>query len=133
MISERAEKKVKSGKLFEIIYKEGTSVYSKDNAIKAKYYISNKKAGTELKMAVSVSSKAGGAAWRNRIKRVMNESIRTEKKHLYNLASGKNLCLLVVFSPNRLNQQNSKRVNFNIINSAILEILEIIKRRINDL
>jgi len=133
MLSEGLEKKLNSRKLFEIVYKDGTSVYSKEKLIKAKYYLSVKSLFPDLKTAVSVSSKSGGAVWRNRIKRLMNESIRTKKKQLSNLVSNRNLSLLVVFSPNKLNQQNIKDVKFNIVNSAILEILDIIERRINDL
>jgi ribonuclease P protein component len=127
------EKSLNSKKLFEIVYKDGKSVFSKDKIIKAKYYLSEKTQSSGLKIAVSVSSKAGGAVWRNRIKRLMIESIRTKKKQLTNLVSGRNRYLLIVFSTNSLNQQNSKSVKFNIVNSAILEILDIIERRINDI
>jgi ribonuclease P protein component len=133
MISNSLEKKLKSRKIFEIVYKNGTIVYSKDKLIRARYYLSDKSQIPELKIAVSVSSKAGGAVWRNRIKRLMNESIRTKKKQLSNIVSGRKLCLLVVFSPNSLNQQNSKGIKFNVVNSVIPELLDTIERRIKEL
>ena len=135
MISEpkKAAKKQKVKKLYAEVYKSGSTILSKDCTIKAKYYISESGDTSRTIIAVSISSKAGTAVWRNRVKRLITESVRLEKKSLSELVSSKGVSLYIIFSPNKLNKQNSKHIYIGNIKPAIQDILSELKSSIHEL
>jgi len=122
------EARIKNSKDFEDIFKNGKTIISKDRKIKATYYLFSNGSFPEIKFATTVSSKAGGAVWRNRIKRIIRESIRTEKKPFKELVLNNDLSLFIILSPNKLNQCNSKNVLMADIKPAILEIISTLKK-----
>jgi ribonuclease P protein component len=109
---------------FELVYKIGRAVISEDKKIKAKYIFKSKDRNNKVKIGLSVASKKGSAVWRNRIKRILRESLRIDIEILRNIIEQKNADLLIVFSPNSINQINSKKIFLKEIKPAVLDILK---------
>jgi ribonuclease P protein component len=109
---------------FELLHKIGRVVISEDKKVKAKYIFGSKYRNSAAKIGLAVASKMGNAVWRNRIKRILRESLRTEREILRNIIVLKNADLLIVFSPHSINQANSKKIFLNEIKPAVLDILK---------
>ena len=109
---------------FELVYKMGRVVISENKKIKAKYLFESKDRNNTVKIGLSVASKKGNAVWRNRIKRILRESVRIERETLRNIIEQINTDLLIVFSPYSINQTNSKKIFLKEIKSAVLDILK---------
>lgn len=133
MISEGSGKKIKGRKIFELIYSKGKTVYSKDKLLKAGYSVAEVKSTTGFLIAVAVSSKAGGAVWRNKLKRLIYELVRAEKEQITRLTKGKNICLLIIFSSNKLNQKHYEKINTNFIRPAVTDIFNKLRQRVDKL
>jgi ribonuclease P protein component len=108
---------------FELAYTKGTPVISEDKKIKARYIFSTKNKTNKVKIGLSVASKKGNSVWRNRIKRILRESIRTERETLRIFLEKRNADLLIIFSPYSFNQTNSKKIFLREIKPAVLDIL----------
>lgn len=113
---------------FELVYKMGRVVISEDKKIKAKYLFESKERNNTAKIGFSVASKKGNAVWRNRIKRILRESLRIERETLRNIIEQINTDLLIVFSPYSINQTNSKKIFLKEIKPAVLDILKRIEK-----
>jgi len=109
---------------FELVYKTGRVVISEDKKIKAKYLFENKNINNTFKIGLSVISKKGNSVWRNRIKRILRESVRINREHVRNIIELKNADLLIIFSPYSINQTNSKKIFLKEIKPAVLDILK---------
>jgi ribonuclease P protein component len=109
---------------FELVYKIGHVIVSEDKKIKAKYIFESNYKNNTTKIGLSVASKKGNAVWRNRIKRILRESLRIDKEILRNIIELKNADLLIVFSPYSINQTNSKKIFLKEIEPAVLDILK---------
>lgn len=109
---------------FELVYKTGHVVISEDKKIKAKYLFESKEINNTVKIGLSVVSKKGNSVWRNRIKRVLRESVRIDRDILRSIIEIKNEGLLIIFSPYSLNQTNSKKIFLKEIKPAVLDILK---------
>ena len=72
---------------------------------------------------MAVHKKAGNAVWRNRVKRLIKEAYRLNKEILRGSVIGKNFMLMMVFSPNALNEKKNKKIYLNDIESGVKEIL----------
>jgi ribonuclease P protein component len=119
--------RIKSRKDFEKIFSEGITVVSFDRKIKAIYLVEKNSEAPGIKIAVAVGKKLGKAFWRNRIKRLLKESFRLNKKILLPMCEKKNHLLKIVFSPYGLNQKNNKKITLKEINSGAIDILEKIR------
>ena len=62
----------------EAVYKNGNVIISTDRKLKASH-LSSESITNQIRIAVTVSSKAGSSVWRNRLKRIIRESLRLEK------------------------------------------------------
>jgi len=113
---------------FELVYKMGRVVISGNKKIKAKYLFESKDRNNTVKIGLSVASKKGNAVWRNRIKRILRESVRIERETLRNIIEQINTDLLIVFSPYSINQTNSKKIFLKEIKPAVLDILKRIEK-----
>jgi ribonuclease P protein component len=118
-----AGERVKKKKDFEKIFSEGKVLISSDKKTKA-IYIEEKNPGfAGVMIATAVSKKAGSAVWRNRMKRLLKESFRLNKKILVQFCIERNILLKVVFSPNNLNQKNNNRIRLNEVMPGIIELM----------
>jgi ribonuclease P protein component len=109
---------------FELVYKTGHVVISEDKKIKAKYLFESKEINNTVKIGLSVVSKKGNSVWRNRIKRVLRESVRIDREILRSIIEIKKEGLLIIFSPYSLNQTNSKKIFLKEIKPAVFDILK---------
>jgi len=109
---------------FELVYKLGRVIISEDKKLKAKYYFSKSGGNITIKIGLSVVSKKGISVWRNRMKRILRESLRTDREILRNIIEQKNEDLLIIFSPYSINQTNSKKIFLKDIKSSVLDILK---------
>ncbi len=118
-----AGERIKRKKDFEIIYKDGNTIYSSDNKIKAIYLYNRNSSQCGVRIATAVFKKSGNAVWRNRVKRLIRVSYRLNKKIISETCKSKNILLNVVFSLNTINQNNTQIVKLNDIHSAVAEII----------
>jgi ribonuclease P protein component len=109
---------------FKLVYKTGHAVISEDNKIKAKYLFTGKSGSSKVKIGLSVASKKGNSVWRNRIKRILRESLRLNIETLRYVIEQKNGDLLIIFSPYSINQINSKKIFLKDIKPSVLDILK---------
>ena len=127
----RAEKLTKKVKIFdrlksendiEAVYKNGNVIISTDRKLKA-IHLSSGSITNQIRIAVTVSSKAGSSVWRNRLKRIIRESLRLEKDILKEIVFKKKSYLSIIFSQYRINQVNQKRLFLKDIKPAVTDIL----------
>lgn len=109
---------------FKLVYKLGRVIISEDKKLMAKYYFSKSGGNITIKIGLSVVSKKGISVWRNRMKRILRESLRTDREILRNIIEQKNEDLLIIFSPYSINQTNSKKIFLKDIKSSVLDILK---------
>lgn len=125
-----AGERIKSKKELGNIFRDGNTSYSSDNKIKAIYLynINSNKCG--VKIAAAVFKKSGKAFWRNRVKRLIRTSYRLNKRLLTETCDSKKILLKIVFSLNTINQNNTRNIKINDVNSAIAEIISKINNRL---
>jgi len=122
--------KVKKKNDFKKVYSSKKFLFSSDLLVKSLYTIDLDEQFVGVKIAVAVSTKAGQAVWRNRIKRLIRESYRLNKQGLLKKAIEKKICLLIIFSPNKLSENNNKKVYYNDISSSVIELINKIEQQI---
>jgi len=112
------------------VFKKGRTIISTDKKLRANL-LSSKHPANKIKVAIAISSKAGNSVWRNRLKRIVRESIRQEmvflKKQTYNNRQE----LSLIFSPHRLSQGNDKKLFLRDIKPAVIDILDKITKTIS--
>ena len=113
---------------FKLVYKLGRVIISEDKKLMAKYYFSKSGGNITIKIGLSVVSKKGISVWRNRMKRILRESLRTDREILRNIIEQKNEDLLIIFSPYSINQTNSKKIFLKDIKPSVLDILKRIEK-----
>ena len=107
------KERIKSKKEFDLVYSEGSTLYSINNVLKARFFpeLDSDKYG--VKVGFAVHKKLGTAVWRNRLKRLLRTSYRLSKNPLVNLCYEKDILLLLIFSPNMICQESHKKVKLN--------------------
>lgn len=127
----KAEKLIKEVKVFdrlksendiEAVYKKGNVIISADRKLKSSH-LSSESVTNRIKIAVTVSSKTGSSVWRNRLKRIIRESLRQEKEFLKEIVSKSKSELSIIFSPYTINQVNLERLFLKDIKPAVTDIL----------
>jgi ribonuclease P protein component len=108
---------------FEKVYGFGTIIHSSDRKLKATYFFDKTNERGLIKAAFAVHKRAGKAVWRNRVKRLLRESFRMNKNLLYNTLNLEDLTLLIVFSPNSLNEKNIKSINLSDVLPSFLDLI----------
>jgi len=111
----------------ELVYKKGYVIISADRKLKANY-ISIDSETKKVKTAVSVSSKVGNSVWRNRLKRLIRESLRQEELILKEIVFKNKLELSIIFSPYRINKTNLANPIFKEVKPAVTDILNKISK-----
>jgi len=130
LISNRVQKNfewLKNDKDFELVYKQGRTIISDDKKLKARYLFIDRIENIKVKAGLSVISKKGNSVWRNRVRRILRESLRKEIEKLLAITKQKNADLLIIFSPYSIDQNNSRKIYFRDINIPVLEILNRLK------
>lgn len=121
--------RVKKKRDFEKIYNAANVLVSSDRLIKV-YFIYAYNNAAEIKIAAAVSKKAGKAVWRNRVKRLIRESYRLNKKALLEKVLMKNIQLLLIFSPNRLSEASNKKIYLYDVSPGVVELMNKIIQQI---
>jgi ribonuclease P protein component len=116
-------KKIKSKNEFEKIYTFGKAILSSDKKIKANYIFISRRTQPQLKYAVAVSSKSGNSVWRNRFKRLIRESVRSEKELIRKIVFLGEDNLSIIFTTGRLNQANHGKISLHDVQPPVKEIL----------
>lgn len=111
------------------VYKKGKTIISTDKKLKG-ILLSSEGRINKIRVAVTVSSKAGNSVWRNRLKRIIRESIRQEIEFLKDQININKQELSIIFSPYRLNQENFNQVFLKDIKPAVINILNKITKTI---
>ncbi len=125
-----AKERIKSKNDFEQVYSSGEILFSSSNKLKAAILIRNEKEEAVLKTAFAVSRKSGNAVWRNRIKRLLRESFRLNKEIVKPLVEAKKLSLLIVLSPNTINQRNNKKIFLKDMMNDVIDLLNQIRAKL---
>lgn len=123
------EEKLKKKKDFELVYSAGKRVFSRKGKLKAVYVLKND-ADAGVKVAVAVHRRAGKAFWRNRLKRLLRESYRLNKKILLPYCKEKQIHLLIVFSLNSINYKANPKIGLDEISPYVVDIMNKIKKSI---
>lgn len=130
LFSLNRDERVKKKNDFKKVYSSTKILFSSDLLIKSLYTIDIDKQFVGVKIGIAVSTKVGQAVWRNRIKRLIKESYRLNKQALLKKAIEKKICLLIIFSPNKLSETKNKKVYYNDICSSVIELINKIEQQI---
>jgi len=121
--------RVKKKRDFEKIYSFAKVLFSSDRLIKVHFlFLDSEVSG--VKVAAAVSKKAGKAVWRNRVKRLIKESYRLNKKPLLEKLLNKKIQLLLVFAPNRLSETSNKKIYLLDVSPGVVELMSKIIQQI---
>ena len=121
--------RVKKKRDFEKIYSFAKVLFSSDKMIKV-HLLSIDSNVSGVKIAAAVSKKAGSAVWRNRVKRLIKESYRLNKKSLVDKVLEKKIQLLLVFAPYKLSEKNNKKIYLRDISPGVVELMNKIKQQV---
>lgn len=113
------KERIKKKNDFSRVYNSGKIIYSNSRKLKAIFYLGEDGA-KNVKVAFGISKKAGNAAWRNRLRRLLKESYRLNKEIL----SEQNNSLYVVFSPNTLNKKKHPKLYLRDIEADVVDLLK---------
>ena len=121
--------RVKKKSDFEKIYSSARVLFSSDGLIKVHFLlVDNGEPG--IRIAAAVSKKSGKAVWRNRIKRLIKESYRLNKKPLLEIVIEKKIQLLLVFSPIKLSESSNKKIYLHNVSPGVVELMNKIIQQI---
>ena len=121
--NERIKKKNEISRLFN----SGKRIYTNSRNLKAIFCFGEDDSGT-IKIVPAVHKKAGNAVWRNRVKRLLRESYRLNKKILTDIIEDKTLLLMI--SPNSINKRKHFHIVLSDVQDEVIEILKKIKKQI---
>jgi ribonuclease P protein component len=124
--SERVRKK----KEIETVFNSGKILFSYDLFLKSIFIIEKNINKSGVEIAAAVSKKVGKAVWRNRVKRLIKESYRLNKHLIMELAKEKKSRVVIIFSPNKLNEKKAPKVKLNNISPGIVELIKEISQQI---
>jgi ribonuclease P protein component len=113
----------------DAVYKTGKTIISVDRKLKANH-LSSECRTNKIRIAITVSSKAGNSVWRNRLKRIIRESIRQEIGFLKEQININKRELSIIFSPYRFNQGSFDKIFLKDIKPAVIDILNKITKTI---
>ncbi|WP_337866325.1 ribonuclease P protein component [Ignavibacterium sp.] len=123
--------RIKEKKNIQVLFRNGSSVFSSKNTLKAIYLIKDSKE-PGVKIAVGVSRKAGRAVWRNRLKRLIRNAYRRNKNPLVKVIKENNKQILILFTSPGYNEQKSKKLFYNEVAEELKSILEKIEVKFLD-
>ena len=109
------------------VYKKGKVFISVDRKLKANHLFSES-VTNRVRVAITISSKAGNSVWRNRLRRIIRESLRREKKYLREIVNNNKQGFSIIFSPYRINQVNFEHLSLKDVKPAVTDILNKISK-----
>ncbi|GAB4287882.1 MAG: hypothetical protein Kow0098_05020 [Ignavibacteriaceae bacterium] len=118
------DERIKSKKIIGKIFESGNIIFSGSKKLKTIYLIDTNPAKPGVQITVAVSKKAGNAVWRNRIKRLLKEAYRINKQKLTKNCIEKKIKLMLIFSPNNLNQAKNKKLNLKDVLPEMIDVLD---------
>ena len=124
-----SKERIKSKNEFDLVYSAGEILFSSSQKFKAVFFIQKESETSGIKTAFAVSIKSGIAVWRNRIKRLLRESYRLNKKAVYSEVELKKLRVFIVFSPNTINQKNSRKILLKEVMPEVIDLMNRVKAR----
>ena len=124
------KERIKLKRHFNLVYTRGKVIYSPARKIKATYYHEDNQENAGVKVAFAVHKKAGKAVWRNRVKRLLREAYRLNKSDIVETAMKKGKFLLIVFSPNRIDQKHNKKIYLKDVMPEVIDLMKVIKQDI---
>jgi ribonuclease P protein component len=125
-----ASERIKSRKEIEKVFDEGKKVYSSENNIRASYIIEKNSQLPGVRFAVAVPKKLGNAVWRNRVKRLIREGYRLNKKMLIEASISHKCNLRIILVPQNFNQTQYKNIFFRDIEPSVKEIIFKLQQKI---
>jgi ribonuclease P protein component len=124
------KERIKNKKYFDLVYSRGEVQFSSTNRFKAIFFIDRNPDNIGIKTAFTVSKKSGNAVWRNRIKRLLRESYRLNKKILTELVLEKKLKLILVFSPNTISEDINKQIFLIDVMPDVIDLMNQISKKL---
>lgn len=109
------------------VFNSGKRIYTNSRKLKAIFCFGEDNSGT-IKIVPAVHKKAGNAVWRNRVKRLLRESYRLNKKILTDIIGEKTLLLMI--SPNSINKKKHPHLVLSDVQKDVIELLNKIKNQI---
>ena len=122
--------KLKSRKDFDELFLKGNTLISSNKKIKVVYLIDKDSEEHGIKAAVAVAKKSGKAFWRNRVKRLLRESIRLNKDILIKITEDNRCTIRIIFSPCLLNMRNNRKIFLKDIMPDVIQIMSRISSKI---
>ena len=116
--------RIKSKKELSFVYSQGSILYSNDKSFKVNFYKIDNSEKPFVKAAFAVHKKAGIAVWRNRVKRLLREAYRLNKKKLIVWSSQNRISIYLVFSPSSINQNNNPKISLHQVMPQIKSIID---------
>ena len=124
------KERIKKRKDFEIIYSTGSTVYSPDKTIKAIFTYKKTNNEASLKIAAVVGKRQGNAVWRNRVKRLIKEAYRLNKREFLHDCLDKGLDMKIIFSSPLYTEKKNKNIELKDLMSGVVEILSTIRKKL---
>jgi ribonuclease P protein component len=124
------KEKIKSKKEFDLVYSTGEFQISPSQKLKALFLIDRTSGSAGVKTAYAVSRKAGNAVWRNRVKRLLRESYRLNKKQIIEDCGCKAINLLLVFSAYGINQRKNKKIFLKEIMPDVVDLMNSLRAKL---
>jgi ribonuclease P protein component len=122
--------RIKEKKNIQLLFQNGSSVFSSKNSLKAIYLIKDSKE-PGVKIAVGVSHKSGKAVWRNRLKRIIRNAYRLNKIPLLKSARENNKQVLILFVSSGYSELRNRRLNNQEITEEVKSILGKLEKNIS--
>lgn len=117
------KERIKSKKEFELVYSSGSKIISAGNLLKVHFYSEVTDGLPSVKVAFGINKKAGKAYWRNRLRRLLKDCYRLNKHEIIKTADIHRLKLLIVFSPNSMEQQSHRKIKMKNVEFDFLDLL----------
>jgi len=125
-----SKERIKSKNEFDLVYSAGEILFSSSQKFKAVFFIQKESETSGIKTAFAVSRKSGIAVWRNRIKRLLRESYRLNKKEICSEVELKKMRVFIVFSPNTINQKNSRKILLKEVMPEVIDLMNKVMARL---
>ncbi|MBU0560230.1 MAG: ribonuclease P protein component [Bacteroidetes bacterium] len=110
---------------FQTVYSAGRTIISNSRFFKAIFYLEHSEEESGIKVAFAVHKKSGNAVWRNKVRRLLREAFRSNKKILGGFPADQKM--LLVFSNYSLNKKKHPKLKLNDLLPSVIELMNKIK------